>query len=31
VDSPGSGEGLVVGSHGCGDEPSGSGITELVT
>jgi hypothetical protein len=30
VDPPGSGCGLVVGSHECGDEPSGSDTTELV-
>jgi hypothetical protein len=30
VDLPGSGKGLLVGSCECGDEPSGSGATELV-
>jgi hypothetical protein len=30
VDSPGSGYGFLVGSCECGDEPSGSGATELV-
>jgi hypothetical protein len=31
VDSAGSGEGPVAGSCECGDEPSGSGTTELVS
>jgi hypothetical protein len=31
VDSPGSGQGLLAGCCECGDEPSGSGATELVT
>jgi hypothetical protein len=31
VDSPGSGEGPLPGSSECGDEPSGSGATELVS
>jgi hypothetical protein len=30
VDSPGSVEGPLAGSCECGDEPSGSGATELV-
>jgi hypothetical protein len=30
MDSPGSGYGPLVGSCECGDEPSGSGATELV-
>jgi hypothetical protein len=30
VDSPGSGQGSLTGSRECGDEPSGSGATELV-
>jgi hypothetical protein len=31
VDSPGSGQGPVAGCCECGDEPLGSGATELVT
>jgi hypothetical protein len=31
VDSPGSGYGALAGSCECGDEPSGSGATELVS
>jgi hypothetical protein len=31
VDSPGSGQELVAGSREHGDEPSGSGATELVS
>jgi hypothetical protein len=31
MDSPGSGEVWVVGSFECGDEPLGSGATELVS
>jgi hypothetical protein len=31
VDSPGSGEGWLVGCCECGDGPSGSGATELVS
>jgi hypothetical protein len=31
VDSPGSGYGSLAGSCECGDEPSGSGSTELVS
>jgi hypothetical protein len=31
VDSPGSGQGPLAGSRECGDEPSGSGATELVS
>jgi hypothetical protein len=31
VDSPGSGQGPVAGCCECGDEPSGSGATELVS
>jgi hypothetical protein len=31
VDSPGSGQGPLVGCCECGDEPSGSGATELVS
>jgi hypothetical protein len=30
VDSPGSGQGPMAGCCECGDEPSGSGATELV-
>jgi hypothetical protein len=30
VDSPGSGQGPLAGSCECGDEPLGSGTTELV-
>jgi hypothetical protein len=30
VDSPGSGQGTLAGCCECGDEPSGSGATELV-
>jgi hypothetical protein len=30
VDSPGSGQGSLAGCCECGDEPSGSGATELV-
>jgi hypothetical protein len=30
VDSPGSGQGPLAGCCECGDEPSGSGATELV-
>jgi hypothetical protein len=30
VDSPGSGQGRLEGCCECGDEPSGSGATELV-
>jgi hypothetical protein len=30
VDSPGSGKGPLAGSCECGDEPSGSGATELI-
>jgi hypothetical protein len=30
VDSPGSGQGSLVGCCECGDEPLGSGATELV-
>jgi hypothetical protein len=30
VDSPGSGYGPLAGCFECGDEPSGSGATELV-
>jgi hypothetical protein len=30
VDSPGSGQGSLVGTCGCGDEPLGSGTRELV-
>jgi hypothetical protein len=29
MDSPGSGYGPLAGSRECGDEPSGSGATEL--
>jgi hypothetical protein len=31
VDSPGSGQGSLAGCCECGDEPSGSGATELVS
>jgi hypothetical protein len=31
VDSPGSGQGPVASCCECGDEPSGSGATELVS
>jgi hypothetical protein len=31
VDSPGSGQGPLAGCCECGDEPSGSGATELVS
>jgi hypothetical protein len=31
VDSPGSGYGLLAGSFECGDEPLGSGATELIS
>jgi hypothetical protein len=31
VDSPGSGYGPLAGCCECGDEPSGSGTTELVS
>jgi hypothetical protein len=31
VDSPGSGQGPLVGSHECGDEPLGFGTTVLVS
>jgi hypothetical protein len=31
VDSPGSGYGPLAGCCECGDEPSGSGVTELVS
>jgi hypothetical protein len=31
VDSPGSGYGSLTGCCECGDEPSGSGTTELVS
>jgi hypothetical protein len=31
VDSPGSGEGPLAGCCECGDEPSGSAATELIS
>jgi hypothetical protein len=31
VDSPGSGYGSLAGCCECGDEPSGSGATELIS